>query len=450
VSKHFRQGLKVSKSSYSFGKLREKQFSTSTFISAEQIIELTCQQQQQQQKSPSHLKRLNLTPKKLHLYVITRLDLSDNQLTQIPFTVFQIESLKLLKLSSNRLTELPTAANALDDKHRPKTTQQQAAAWACHNLEEAYFDHNQLLSLPFQLFQLRSLKHLNVSNNQLQAVPEQLWSAPQLLELNAAFNRLQVLPLVSKQAFSVDLTLRKADPTTHTPAQPAVPASVERQQVIVEQTSKLSRQLQISYEEKPVAKANFWRPYSVLDANATNFDDEEPDLKQPVKDFKLKQHSYSTSPDETVCITGLRECPLKELNLANNLFERVPECLSCLAPRLVKLNLSFNRLESMGAVCDLPRSLKFLDLSHNSIKFSMRLLNEKLLLLLIAYLEGFCTDTCLNTDYQHLLDNFSAQTHLLLDNDFCYQGLVSSLKDTIQNSVRQQRQRASSPGPQRG
>ena len=54
----------------------------------------------------------------------------------------------------------------------------------------------------------------------------------------------------------------------------------------------------------------------------------------------------------------------------------MPECLSCLTPKLVKLNLSSNKIDSMGAVCDLPLSLKFSDLSNNLIKRPMRLLNE--------------------------------------------------------------------------
>ena len=395
---------------------------------------------------------MNPTSKRLHLCVITRIDLSNNQLAQIPFTVFQIESLKFLKLSSNRLTQLPTSPNALDDKHRPRTTTA-IITWACHNLEEAYFDNNQLTTLPFQLFQLRSLKHLNASNNHLQAIPEQLWSAPQLLELNVAHNRIQLLPLVSKQAFVLDSSpartphagspdprpttrSRKAAEPTPQPQPPTAIAMIaDRQQAIAEQTNRLSQQLQISYEERPVAKANFWRAYSALDANATTFDEEEEpalSLKQTNRDFKLK---YQPGRRAILCSSsGLRECPLRELNLSNNLFERVPECLSCMAPRLVKLNLSCNRLESMGAICDLPKSIKFLDLSHNSIKFSMRLLNEKLLLLLLSYLEGFCTTnaTISGGEYHHILNQFATQTHLLLENNFCYQGLVNFLKESIQ------------------
>jgi len=369
-------------------------------------------------------------------------------LTQIPFTVFQIESIKFLKLSNNSITELPTSPNTQDDKHTFKTSKNHPPAWNCHNLEEAHLDNNQLTNLPFQIFQLRSLKHLNISKNHLQTIPEQLWSAPQLLELNASFNRIQILPLISKQSLALHTPSIKSDPevapsrpTTRSrkPDSPTSPSPVitDPLQPTVDPT-KLTRQMQISYEQKSVAKGNFWRPYSALDTNATNFEEEEeeeePLTKQSNKDFKPKQNSSDT---QCHFEQQQRQCPLKELNLSNNLFEHMPECLSCMTPRLIKLNLSFNRLESMGAVCDLPKSLKFLDLSNNSIKFSMRLLNEKLLLLLISYLEGLLPSS---GDYRHFLNRFSTQTHFLLDNDFCYQALVNSLKESLQQQISPSRQ----------
>ena len=109
-----------------------------------------------------------------------------------------------------------------------------------------------------------------------------------------------------------------------------------------------------------------------------------------------------------------KESNLRELNLSSNCFSKVPACLSCLTPHLVKLNLSANKLVAMGAVCDLPKSLKFLDLSNNSIKFSMRLLNERLLNLIFNYFECLSTNTLSDHDYMALLSKLSAQYKVLL------------------------------------
>lgn len=54
--------------------------------------------------------------KKLHIYVVTRIDLSNNDLDSLPFSIFQMESLKFLKLSNNQIKKLPHVKNQeLDD-----------------------------------------------------------------------------------------------------------------------------------------------------------------------------------------------------------------------------------------------------------------------------------------------------------------------------------------------
>lgn len=130
-----------------------------------------------------------------------------------------------------------------------------------------------------------------------------------------------------------------------------------------------------SYKLKPVEKVNFWCLHSAsLTSRAGAGLDDLEDLD-------------TTSSIHAVSSLQTKESKLIELNLSNNQFTKIPECLSCLAPKLVKLNLSTNRIESMGAVCDLPVSLKFLDLSNNKIKRSMRLLNESLLRFILFYFD---------------------------------------------------------------
>lgn len=169
-------------------------------------------------------------------------------------------------------------------------------------------------------------------------------------------------------------TPTETDPLHVTPDQSNDQICDQQQQTFLDQNSKLNRQLQISYEERAVDKANFWWQYSALDTKANNFDELFNDNNNQI-DHRSQDKQVNTEnegklkrlmlnkPRESGCRTG-RESLLKELNLANNLFEKMPECLSCMAPKLVKLNLSFNRLESMGAISDLPKSLKFLDLSN--------------------------------------------------------------------------------------
>lgn len=64
---------------------------------------------------------------------------------------------------------------------------------------------------------------------------------------------------------------------------------------------------------------------------------------------------------------GAQKQSLQVLSLAHNAFSVVPRSLSCLAPQLTRLNLSFNKLTKMGHLSSFPASLKQLDLSHNQI-----------------------------------------------------------------------------------
>ena len=176
------------------------------------------QQQQQQQENPAEtsgvsLLRQMMSIKRLHLHAITRLDLSNNQLRQLPLAIFQIESLRVLKCSHNELVELPTQRHAqLDDVNHNHnhshasstktpstavTTTAIAVYWTCHALEELDADHNKLRALTAHVFQLRALKHLNVANNELDTLPIEMWQAPALFDLNVSFNKLSALPLIS-------------------------------------------------------------------------------------------------------------------------------------------------------------------------------------------------------------------------------------------------------------
>jgi hypothetical protein len=134
-----------------------------------------------------------------------------------------------------------------------------------------------------------------------------------------------------------------------------------------------------------------------------------------------------------------RESKLIELNLSNNNFVKIPECLSCLAPKLVKLNLSSNRIESMGAVCDLPAGLKFFDLSNNFIKRSMHLINENLLRFILYYYSKY-TSNALSEDF---LNN--TLVNLLLENDFCYLNII--LKSLNKNIMVEPNLKMSPRGP---
>ena len=86
----------------------------------------------------------DITPSNRHLllHCITRIDLSDNSLENLPNFLFQLSSVRILNVSNNQLGELPNDSQV----------------WSCHQLIELDVSHNALTALPAAMFQLRSLQ----------------------------------------------------------------------------------------------------------------------------------------------------------------------------------------------------------------------------------------------------------------------------------------------------
>lgn len=129
------------------------------------------------------------------LYAITRLDMSNNSLTCLPLSVFQLYSLRYLNVAQNKIEKLPLPTESPTKKNsRSKRANKEDLNYSCPVLEELYLQDNRLDHIPDAIFKLPSLVTLVVSNNKLQQLPYSMWQAPKLKELNCAFNLLKELP----------------------------------------------------------------------------------------------------------------------------------------------------------------------------------------------------------------------------------------------------------------
>jgi hypothetical protein len=90
----------------------------------------------------TQLSDITLSNRHLLFHCITRIDLSDNSLENLPTFLFQMHSLRILNISNNQLGDLP------NENH----------VWFCHQLIELDVSHNALTFLPSAMFQLRSLQ----------------------------------------------------------------------------------------------------------------------------------------------------------------------------------------------------------------------------------------------------------------------------------------------------
>lgn len=108
----------------------------------------------------------------------TKLDLSGRVLNRLPSSLGKnLSTLVLLDLSNNQLKDLPRSIEDLN------------------NLEVLDVHSNQLSKLPDTIGFLNRLRTLNVSGNMLMALPDSIGGCRLLVELNASFNQLERLPL---------------------------------------------------------------------------------------------------------------------------------------------------------------------------------------------------------------------------------------------------------------
>ena len=116
--------------------------------------------------------KLNLKLSVEELTLSTKLDLSRNQLTQLPSEIGQLLLLQELDLSNNQLTQLSSEIGQLSslqilDLDENQLTQLPSEIGQLSSLQELYLSRNQLTQLPSEIGQLRSLQELNLFENQL-------------------------------------------------------------------------------------------------------------------------------------------------------------------------------------------------------------------------------------------------------------------------------------------
>lgn len=102
--------------------------------------------------------------------------LSDNQITEIPEVIAQLENLKTLFLSENKITKIPEAIAQLT------------------NLTELYLFDNQITEIPEAIAQLTNLFKFSLNNNQISEIPEVIAQLPKLEGLYVDSNPIEIPP----------------------------------------------------------------------------------------------------------------------------------------------------------------------------------------------------------------------------------------------------------------
>ncbi|WP_264876005.1 leucine-rich repeat-containing protein kinase family protein [Vibrio agarivorans] len=128
------------------------------------------------------------------------LDLTDNQLNDLPDELTQLTKLKIIFASNNRFETLPKVLGE------------------CENLEMIGFKANKINYVPENSLPPK-LRWLILTDNELEALPDSLGERPKLQKLALAGNRLTSLPQSMSQLHNLQLLRISANQLTECPEQ---------------------------------------------------------------------------------------------------------------------------------------------------------------------------------------------------------------------------------------
>ena len=316
-------------------------------------------------------------PAQLDAFNLTRVSLSNNNITSLPVELLQLPNLQSLDVSLNLVHSIPSKISCpslkclyLSDN---KLIELPETIWYLPHLEEVQLNNNFLESvgkdsvdfmrlskllrivnisynkldvLPSFLLDLPALEELNVSHNELNTLPHNLWECSTLRELNVSHNSLIHLPFCKPQSTLMSSQQPHAIPAVHC-GRRVVGAKAHVQGNFEGLTSKLSNK-----------------------SNATGF----------MSALETPQEMYS----EEYIYHNEGCCGVKKMLLNKNELSVFPDALPCLAPLLTELDISHNNIEEID-ISFLPPMLRKLVASHNKIKKFGTFVNPQLKSHMIRY-----------------------------------------------------------------
>ena len=308
-----------------------------------------------------------------HLVPITEINLSENQLLSVPKELFQMHSLQILRLTYNRLVELPSSDNPLEP------------VYTASHLKYLDLDWNQLKVLPEDLFRgfAPSLEELSVAQNKLHDVPPGIWVMPKLKRLQLSHNRLSRMHYFSSPRYFEDPEISRKVVSMFTVSE----GSLQRSDI-----SKEEEDICNSLERYIKRLAKFVQLMHLVQCSS---EDQCCNVLQEVIDTHWLRYKHTGLPavvdggenangteglvtaheemtpeddeeeEEEEMIPSFSK--LTFLDLSHNDFSEVPWDLPCIAPNLQRLDLRGNTVTDLDIVRSMPAAISTLMLDENQI-----------------------------------------------------------------------------------
>lgn len=282
---------------------------------------------------------------------IVCVNLSENHLEEVPPELFKLTTLTRLDLKYNKIRSLPSSDDYTSEVYKAK-------------LDTLCIDYNQLQHLPDDMMYglANSLTTLTAQNNKLEDLPAGLWIMPKLTILKVASNRLSSLHHLSEPHFHKNKEffqkMSQFEVLSDGSLQPPRNLGDAETEMLIRHFKNLAAFL--------YTVCYIYLPSLDLRGNGVLFG-ELIHLYQSklcyIQGGSFDSSHLATSLSEEVTTVSA----LTFLDLSYNKFKTLPWDLPCLAPKVVKLDLTCNSIKGFDIIQDLPKDINNLTLKRNRI-----------------------------------------------------------------------------------
>ena len=290
---------------------------------------------------------------------VTSISISGCSLTMLPLELFKLPEVISINVSDNKLTAVPALV--------PNCESLDKSGWECDHLAKLDFSSNQITDIPDFLFELHNLKVLNMSSNFIHSVSMKLWISPRLCEFHCSHNQISLIPScwedhVNQIAQDAPIPAIKTKNDTSSPV-------LKLGTSVVPQLAKI---LEDSVTSPTDMKS---QGYLYRSDDSDSYSDNGTRSPEMLTNQTLLQSRMIVTSSSCLIVDCDKEHATKDksdflmmLDFSHNNLTSVPPDLPCLAPNLINLNISHNKISAVTFPKGFPADLKKLYLSHNPLK----------------------------------------------------------------------------------
>ena len=262
---------------------------------------------------------------------LRNLDLSENELSELPQELIQLRKIENLDISNNLFKVYPKPISNLKSLKTLDVSYnllEQVESLTNSNLENINFFHNNIKTFPRALTSLKKIRILNFGFNYIEKIPEEVSSWRRIETLIFNYNKLKSLPKGMKSWKNL---------------------------VVVDFHRNLLRVV-------PEAARN-WQNIEIVDFSENNIE-QVPDFVGVWK--KARSINFSQNKIHQLNKSVGRWKSLIDLDISNNQLEKLPSSIG-LWKNLVLLKMNYNKISKLPDTVDSWKKLIYFSIHHNRL-----------------------------------------------------------------------------------